>query len=83
MNSGRLNVKAKPNSLNIEFEEQSVENIYNNNKPFLKCIRRKTHYGDYVAPVYEDGTKELSDNLRSFQENWEQYLANVRWSDIT
>lgn len=45
MNSGRLNVKWKPNSLNREFEEQPVAKIHNNNnnKTFLKGIGRNTN----------------------------------------
>lgn len=70
MNAGRLNVKAEPNSLKREIEDLLVEKIcYNNNKPLLKYIRRKTHSQDSVAPDYEDGTKQMSDNLRSFQKN--------------
>lgn len=70
MNTGRLNAKAEPNNLKREIEELLVEKICtNNNKPSLKYIRRKTHSQDSVAPVYEDGTKQMSDNLRSSQKN--------------
>lgn len=70
MNSVRLNVKGKPNSLKREFEEQLVGKTHiNNNKLFFKCITRNIHSRNSVAPVYEDGTKELSENLRSFQKN--------------
>lgn len=69
MNSVRLNVKGKPNSLKREFEEQLVGKTHiNNNKLFFKCITRNIHSRNSVAPVYEDGTKEL-ENLRSFQKN--------------
>lgn len=66
MKSGRVNVKAQPNSLKREPEEQLVEEISNNNKSSLKCIRRKRHARGSTAPVDEEGTKGVSDKLRPF-----------------